>query len=188
MDPVRTTDAAMTRRGRQRRHRRGGPQLPPETTAAILRERIYGDIACLSTLLVLTQHAVETGTAWSALVDVLVATGALFAASALAEFVAHLGVHGSAPSGPELTKLFTTSGQILQAAGLPILLLIVAGVGWLPLHTALWTSVWLLVAALGVFAFLAARRTKLSLWGRLLLVVALLALGTAVVLVKVLAH
>ena len=49
-----------------------------------------------------------------------------------------------ATSGPELTKLFTTSGQILQAAGLPILLLIVAGVGWLPLHTALWTSVWLL--------------------------------------------
>jgi hypothetical protein len=162
--------------------------LPPEVTAALLRERIYGDIACLSTLLVLTQQTEATGSAWSAVLDVVVATGGLWAASVLAEYVAHLGIHGSTPKGWEFVRLLRTSGQILQAATLPCLLLIAAGFGWWELRSALWTSIWLLIATMGVFALLAARRTALSWWGRALLVLALLMLGTVVVAIKMLAH
>ena len=163
-------------------------QLPPDVTAAVLRERIYGDIACLSTLLVLTSQRDENKSAWLALLDVAVATGGLWAASLLAEYVAHLGIHGAAPKGREIVALTRTSGQILEAAAIPGLLLAVAGLGWWKLHTALWTSIWFTIATLGLFALLAARRTSLSWWGRGLLVLALVGLGALVVGIKTLAH
>jgi hypothetical protein len=68
---------------------------PPEQVAAVLRERIYGGIACLSTLLVLVRPEADT-TAWRVFVDVVVATGGLWAASLLADYVAHL----AAPCSP----------------------------------------------------------------------------------------
>lgn len=160
----------------------------PEDVAALLRERIYGDIACLSTLLVLTGALHEVEGAWSAVLDVVVATGGLFAASALAEFVAHLGLHGHPPKGRELVLLFRTSGQILEAAVVPVLLLVLAGIGVLSLHTALWAGVWVLIVVMGLFALLAARRTELRWWGQLLLVAVLIGLGVLVVVVKTLAH
>jgi hypothetical protein len=48
--------------------------------------------------------------------------------------------------------------------------------------------VWVSVITLGLFASLAARRTKLAGWKRLLIVAALIGLGALVVLLKTLAH
>jgi hypothetical protein len=48
--------------------------------------------------------------------------------------------------------------------------------------------VWVSVITLGLFALLAARRTKLAGWKRLLIVAALIGLGALVVLLKTLAH
>ena len=162
--------------------------LPPATTGAILRERLYGNIACLSTLLVLTQHTTGDATAGYALLDVAVATGGLFGASLFAEFVAHLGMHGERLHRGDWKILLGTSWQIVQAAMVPMVLLAVSATGWWDFHPALWTSVWVLVAQMGVFAFFAVRRTGLSWFGRILLVLAIIAFWLVVIGVKTLAH
>jgi hypothetical protein len=163
-------------------------EAPPEQVAAVLRERIYGGIACLSTLLVLVRHAEDETTAWTAFADVAIATGGLWAAGLLADYVSHLAAHGRGPRGPEVAETFRASGQILQASFVPLLLLVVAGFGGMRLGAALQAGVWTLVVSLGLFALLAARRTGLPPWKRLALVVALVGLGALVVLLKTLAH
>jgi hypothetical protein len=160
----------------------------PEDVAALLRERIYGGIACLSTLLLLLRSPGEESSAWSVVLDVVVATGSLWAASILADLVAHLAAHGVAPRGAEAGRMFRTSGQILEAAVIPLVLLVLAGMGVLRLEGALRAGVWVSVITLGLFASLAARRTNLAGWKRLLIVAALIGLGALVVLLKTLAH
>lgn len=68
------------------------------------------------------------------------------------------------------------------------MLLVLAAAGAMSLHNALWAGIWILIVTLGLFAFLAARNTRLSPIGKLLLVAALMGLGGLVVLVKMLAH
>jgi len=99
--------------------------VAPEDVAALLRERIYGGIACLSTLLLLLRSPGEGSSAWSVVLDVVVATGSLWAASILADLVAHLAAHGVAPRGAEGGRMFRTSGQILEAAVVPLVQLVV---------------------------------------------------------------
>jgi hypothetical protein len=164
-----------------------GPATP-EQVAAVLRERIYGGIACLSTLLVLVRGVATEATAWSAFVDVAVATGGLWAASLLADYVAHLAAHGHRPRGAEARRTLHASGQILQAAYVPLLLLALAGLGVLRPAGALRAGVWVSLISLGLFALLAVRRTTLPRWQRALVVAALLALGALVVGLKTLAH
>jgi hypothetical protein len=84
--------------------------------------------------------------------------------------------------------MFRTSGQILEAAVIPLVLLVLAGLGVLRVEAALRAGVWVSVITLGLFALLAARRTKLAGWKRLLIVAALIGLGALVVLLKTLAH
>jgi len=132
----------------------------PEEVAALLRERIYSGISCLSTLLLLLRYPGEEPSAWPVVLDVVVATGSLWAASLLADLVAHLAAHGVAPRGAHVLRL----------------------------EGALRAGVWVSVITLGLFALLAARRTKLAGWQRLLIVAALIGLGALVVLLKTLAH
>ncbi|MGE3285275.1 MAG: hypothetical protein AB7J32_04110 [Pseudonocardia sp.] len=164
------------------------PDDPPDATASVLRERIYGGIACLSTLLVLTRHVDGVESAWTAFADVAIATGALYAASLLADYVSHVAAHGHAPRGAEAAATLRASGQILQASAVPLLLLALAGIGRIRLEGALRAGVWVSVVTLGLFALLAARRTMLPWWQRTLLVAALLGLGALVVALKTLAH
>jgi hypothetical protein len=165
-----------------------GEAAAPEDVASLLRERIYGGIACLSTLLLLLRDPGDEASAWPLVLDVVVATGSLWAASLLADLVSHLAAHGSAPRGAEAGHMFRTSGQILEAAVVPIVLLVLSGFGVLMIERAIRLGVWVSVVTLGLFALLAARRTNLAWWKRYLLVAALLGLGALVVLLKTLAH
>jgi len=160
---------------------------PPEQVAAVLRERIYGGITCLSTLLLLVRPGAET-TAWRVFADVAVSTGGLWAASLLADYVAHLAAHGSRPSGQEAVSTLRASGQILEAAFVPLLLLALAGLGVMRLEASVRAGIWTSIISLGLFALLAVRRTTLGPWQRALVVAALLGLGALVVLLKTLAH
>jgi hypothetical protein len=163
-------------------------QEAPEHVAALLRERIYGGIACLSTLLLLLRYPEDEQSAWPIVVDVVVATGSLWAASLLADVVAHLAAHGSAPRGAEARRMFRESVQILEAAVIPVAMLVASGLGVLMTERAIRFGVWVSVVQLGLFALLAARRTDLAWWKRYLLVAALLGLGALVVLLKTFAH
>jgi hypothetical protein len=165
-----------------------GTHRPMEHVVALLRERLYGAISCLATLAVLARYTTADTSAWSRVFDVGVATGGLWAASLLADWVAHLGVYGNAPRGREALRVLRTSGQILEAAFLPLVVLVAAGVGLLSTYTAMWIAMWVLVAELGVIAFLAVRRTELPWWQQLLTVAGLAGVGVLVVGIKIIAH
>lgn len=165
----------------------GEPQ-GPELVAEVLRERIYGTIACLSTLLVLVGHLDAETSAWAAFVNVAVTNGSLWAASLLADVVAHITAHGRVPRGAEAGRTFSSSGQILQACAVPLLLLLIAGLGGMSLRAALQAGIWVSVVTLGLFALLAGRRAGLPWWKRVTLVATLVALGVIVVALKTLAH
>ncbi len=109
----------------------------PEVTAAVLRERIYGGIACLSTILVLLRYTDADDSSWTAVVDVAIATGGLWAASLFADYVAHLVATGHGPSASSAAGVARASSQILQASAVPLLLLTIAGFGGTPYTTAL---------------------------------------------------
>jgi hypothetical protein len=161
---------------------------PLEHVVALLRERLYGAISCLATLAVLARYTTPDTSAWARILDVAVATGGLWAASLLADAVAHLGVYGAAPRGRDALRMLQSSAQILEAAFLPIVVLAVAGFGGLRTDTATWIAAWILVAELGVIALLAVRRTQLPWWQQAFAVVGLAGVGVLVLGIKILAH
>ena len=164
-----------------------GP-VPVEHVVSLLRERLYGAISCLATLAVLFRYTDGHTSAWARILDVVVATGGLWAASLLADWVAHLGVYGRAPRGAQALRILQSSGQIAEAALLPVVVLTVAGFGVIRTYTATLIAMWVLVAELGVIALLAVRRTQLPWWQKLFTVAGLVGVGVAVVGVKILAH
>lgn len=164
------------------------PAAPAEHVVAMLRERLYGAISCLATLAVLTRYTGDHTSAWYRMTDVAVAMGGLWAASLLADWVAHLSVHERAPRKLETWRMLQSSGQILQASLLPLLALAAAGLGLLDTETAMWIAKWVLVAELGLIAFAAVRRTRLPLWQQIVTVVLLTGVGLLVIGIKVLAH
>lgn len=159
-----------------------------QQVVVLLRERLYGAISCLATLAVLSRHAYADTDAWELVLDVALASGGLWAASLLADWVSHLAVHGQGPRGSDALGVFRASGQILAAATAPVLVLVAAGLGWLGTDVALDIAQWLLVAGLGLIALLALRRTKLVWWQRLLTIGVLAGLGVMVIAIKTLAH
>ncbi len=161
---------------------------PVEHVVALLRERLYGAISCLATLAVLARYTTDETSGWARVLDVAVATGGLWAASLLADWVAHLGVYGSTPRGRDALRIVRSSGQILEAALLPIVILAIAGFDLLDTDTATWIAAWLLVGELGVIALLAVRRTQLPWWQKLLTVCGLVGVGIVVLGIKILAH
>jgi hypothetical protein len=161
---------------------------PVDHVVAMLRERLYGAISCLATLVVLTRYTEGDTSAWSRMLDVAVTMGGLWAASLLADFVAHLSVHERAPRGLEAARMLQASSQILQAGLLPLLALAAAGIDLLDTDTAMWVAKWILVAELGLITLLAVRRTRLPWWQQAGAVLLLVGVGFLVIGVKVLAH
>lgn len=161
---------------------------PTEHIVAMLRERLYGAISCLATLVVLTRYTEGDTSAWARVLDVAVTMGGLWAASLLADWVAHLSVNQRAPRGTEWWRMLQSSGQILQAGLLPLVALGSAGVGLLETDTALWVAKWILVAEVGLIALLAVRRTRLPWWQQIVTVLLLTGVGLLVIGIKVLAH
>lgn len=162
--------------------------VPVEHVVSLLRERLYGAISCLATLAVLARYTTDDTSAWARMLDVAVATGGLWAASLLADWVAHLGVYRTAPRGRALLHILQSSGQIMEAAILPLVILAVAGLGAMTTYTATWVAAWVLVAELGVIALLAVRRTQLRWWQQALAVGLLVGVGVLVLGIKILAH
>jgi hypothetical protein len=165
-----------------------GPEEPSaEHVAAVLRERIYGSITFLSTLLVLA-GALETSTsAWDPAIDLAVTAAGLWAASVFAEYFTALAARNR-EEGRAFRMHLRATGQILEAAVLPLLVLVAAGFGLLSVSWAVWVAIWVLVASMAVIALLAVRRAGLPWWKGLLLILALVVLALVVVGVKSLAH
>ncbi|MGW5152921.1 hypothetical protein [Rhodococcus koreensis] len=163
-------------------------EIPVEQVVALLRERVYGAMTCLATLAVLVRYTAPETSSWSRVLDVAVATGGLWAASLLADWVAHLGAHHSAPRGRAALRMLQASGQIVEAAVLPLLILVAAALGLLGTSTAMWIAMWILVVELGIIALLAVRMAQLRWWQKLFTIAGLSGVGVLVVGVNILAH
>lgn len=163
-------------------------ETPTEHVVAMLRERLYGAISCLATLVVLTRYTEDDTDAWGRVLDVAVTMGGLWAASLLSEWVAQLSVHERAPRGIEAWRMVQASGQILLAGVLPLLALGAAGIGLLETDTAMWVAKWILVVEVSLIGLIAVRRTQLRWWQQIVAVVLLTGVGLAVIGIKVLAH
>ncbi|QRI76866.1 MULTISPECIES: hypothetical protein [Rhodococcus] len=163
-------------------------EIPVEHVVALLRERVYGAMTCLATLAVLVRYTAPETSPRAPFLDVAVATGGLWAASLLADWVAHLGAHHSAPRGRAALRMLQASGQIVAAAVLPLLILAAAAVGLLRTSTAMWIAMGILVVELGVIALLAVRMAQLRWWQQLLTVLGMVGAGVLVVGIKILAH
>ncbi len=163
------------------------PLRDPETAAAALRERVYATLTGLSTVLVLLGVADSTSVLGAA-VSVAVTMAGLWAASLVAEIVAHTAVHGEAPQEKQRRTIGATAAQALETAVVPVLLIGLSGTGIWTLRTGLVLASVGLVLTLVVVALLAVRRSTLSVAKRVLVVIGELALGLAVVAIKLLAH
>lgn len=163
-------------------------EAPVEHVVAALRERLYGAISCLATLAALARYTNEDTNAWFRVLDVAVAAGGLWAAALLAEYIARLSVEGRSPRGRAAAAMLAASGQILQAAVAPMLILAGAGIGLLDTPTAVWIAMWFLVAEMALIAFAAVHRAGLVWWQQVAAVALLTGAGAAVVAIKMIAH
>ena len=164
------------------------PPVSVEHVVALLRERLYGAISCLARLAVLARYTDDDTNAWARVLDVAVATGGVWSASLLSDWLAHTGVYRRAPTGRAGLRMLQSSRQILAAAFLPLLVLVAAGFNLLSTYTAMWIAMWILVAELGLIALLAVRRTELPWWQEVLTIGALVGVGSLVLGIKIIAH
>lgn len=158
-----------------------------EERAEHLKERIYVTFTALAVVLALRSHAdeVTAGTAASTLVITVVG---ILLAVLTADFMSHLVVHARMPSRGEAAHMVRVSAGAFGAVVLPLVFVVLAGTGVWRIEAALRASTIALLVALGVVAFLAVRRVRIPGWQKVLVLLAEVVLGAAVVGLELLAH
>lgn len=156
-----------------------------ERGAEALRERLYVTFVSLAVVLTLGTHAtdVRAGTAAATL-----AVGALgtVAAAFAADVLTHLVVRGALPTRGELRRMGRTSFGALGAIVVPLALLGLAAADVWDVDVALDVASVVLAATLGVAGWVGVRRTALPVLHRVVVLVALVLLGLAVIGLKLL--
>ncbi|WP_159792857.1 hypothetical protein [Puerhibacterium puerhi] len=189
--PHATPDSPATPPRRRRRRGRELPDLPPEALAEAVadrvRERVYVTFATLAVLLTLGAHSHGLRAAPAAASLVITAVGTVVAAY-VAELIAHVAVHAELPGRLLLRRMAWVSLGAVTTAVVPLLLLGAAALGWWEVGTALVAGSVTLVATLVLIGWFGLRRARLPWWQKLLALVVLAALGTLVLVLKMLAH
>jgi hypothetical protein len=169
-----------------RRARADAPAPTPEERADRLKERVYVTFAALAVVLTLRSHGDVT--AGVAATTLLITVGGTLLAVLLADVVSHIAVHAALPTAAETRHMVAVCTGALGVLVLPMLFVGVAASGSWTVDGALRASTIALVASLGVVGWLAVRRVALPGWQKLLVLVAEVALGVAVVSLELLAH
>lgn len=172
---------------RRERRRRRRDALSADERADRLKERVYVTFAALAVVLALRGHVEGLGPGRAAGTLVVTVGGTLLAVL-VAEFLAHVVVHGALPTRAQARQM---AGVVSGAGGvvvLPFVFLWLAARGVWSVAGALTGSTVALVLSLGVVAYAAVRRVALPPWQKWMLLLAEVVLGVAVVAVEVLAH
>lgn len=169
-----------------RRARADAPAPTPEERADRLKERVYVTFAALAVVLTLRSHGDVT--AGVAATTLLITVGGTLLAVLLADVVSHIAVHAALPTAAEARHMVAVCTGALGVLVLPMIFVGVAASGSWTVDGALRASTIALVASLGVVGWLAVRRVALPGWQKLLVLVAEVALGVAVVGLELLAH
>jgi hypothetical protein len=169
--------------------RRGDSPVDPETFVGALRERIYATLTGISVLTLLLIHVDEesVGSAVSSLAVTLVT---LWLASLLSESLAHglLG-HRDGPDRREVWReIMFTAGQSLTVLVVPTALLLLSLTDLLSLRAAIILAIASMVLTLAAAAIAAMHRSTIPFWGRVLVILAEVALGLLVIAGKVIGH
>ncbi|MCG7288097.1 hypothetical protein MHY85_19235 [Cellulomonas sp. ACRRI] len=169
-----------------RRARADAPAPTPGERADRLKERVYVTFAALAVVLTLRSHGDVT--AGVAATTLLITVGGTLLAVLLADMVSHIAVHAALPTAAEARHMVAVCTGALGVLVLPMVFVGVAATGSWTVDGALRASTIALVASLGVVGWLAVRRVALPGWQKLLVLVAEVALGAAVVALELLAH
>ena len=163
------------------------PRPAPAQLVPYLKERVYVTFIGLAVLLALNTHAAD--------VEPLTAVGSLLVAALgaglaglVSEIVAHLAVHSHLPDAAELRYQVRVSGGALTTVALPVVVLLLAVAGLVPIEIALGIAIWLMALTLGAVGYIAVFRSRLAWWTKLAVFAALLLLGLLVIGVQLLAH
>ena len=169
-----------------RRARAAAPAPTPGERADRLKERVYVTFAALAVVLTLRSHGdVAAGVAATTL---LITVGGTLLAVLLADMVSHIAVHAALPTAAEARHMVAVCTGALGVLVPPMVFVGVAATGSWTVDGALRASTIALVASLGVVGWLAVRRVALPGWQKLVVLVAEVALGVAVVALELLAH
>jgi hypothetical protein len=156
-----------------------------EARAEQLKERVYITFTALAVVIALRERVPTAEEA--ALSLLIVVTGTLLAVF-VADVVSHIAVHERLPSREELRHMLRVSFGSLGALALPFVFIGLAVADVWTIAGALRAASIALVAALVVIGYVAARRARLTVWQRLVVLFAEFGLGVAVVGLELLAH
>lgn len=163
-------------------------QVPDaEARAESLKERIYVTFTSLAVLLTLQTHASETTTGAAALTLLIAVVGTLLAVF-VADLLSHLTVHAKLPTASELRHMVGVSIGSIGVVVLPMVFLGLARIEVWSIETALLAAVAVQLATLAFVGFLAVRRIALPAWQKLMVLLAEVVLGLAVIGLELLAH
>ncbi|GAA3631763.1 hypothetical protein [Microlunatus ginsengisoli] len=159
----------------------------PERRAERLKERIYVTFTSLAVVIAMSSRAEDLTPGAAAVTLTITVVGTLLAVF-VADLVAHIVVHATMPAREELGHMVRVSSSSLGVLVLPLIFIGLAGLGRWHLEQAMRASSIALAATLIVIGYLAARRLRLPLRSRLVILFAEFGLGVLVVLLELLAH
>jgi hypothetical protein len=166
---------------------RDGDGTLPAERAELLKERIYVTFTSFAVTLTLLSHADEVTPGSAALTLVIAVVGTLLAVF-VADFISHLAVHSALPSRSQFAHMGRVSFGSAGTIVLPLLLMGLAAVGLLEVDAALRVSTIVLLLTLVAVSYLAVRRATMPAWLKLVVLLAELVLGVAIVGLELLAH
>ena len=154
--------------------------------AGRLKERIYVTFTALAVVLAISSHGDVT--AWQALVTLMIAVIGTLLAVLIADVLARMTVHERLLTRPELRDALAVVLGSLGAIALPVIFIVLSGLGVFSTDAALRASAIALVLALGVAGYLAVRPAQLPWWQRALALAAEAGLGLVVIGLELLLH
>ncbi len=169
---------------RKTRHK---TQISAQELADRLKERVYVTFTALAVLLGMNLHSHDPQPGASAL-SLVVTVAAILLAGLVADVISHSTAHASLPTRAEMRHLLGVAWGAAGAIAGPLILLGLSALGLFTTSTALIWGQWMLVGALGFFAWLSLRRSKLGLGRTLVLMLVLVLVGVVVIALQLLAH
>src|SRR3954447_16494526 len=160
---------------------------PAHTMASVehLREAVHGNIVLLSVLVVLSERKPPAPDAALAVAGTSLI---LFFAQVYSGALAEWTWTGARPSWERVRQLASVNWPLVAVIAWPLVLLGVAAVTAMRTSTAVMFSMWLAVAALGLFGWRAAGINQAPLRKRLLTTALNLLVGLTIVLLKAAFH
>ena len=151
------------------------------------REALYASITGVATLLVMIPSS-EAFTGRSAAGSLLSTMGGLFAASLVADTIAHAGEHGGATRRGTMRRILRASIRALEITVVPAVLLLLSDTGIWSLRTGLTLAIAALTVTQLVLVLAGLRGSATTKWQKAGYLLLQLAAVGGVVLLKVLVH